>query len=242
MTHEQFGKADQPKQRLTTLLQADFTSSESKAFAQQAKEDNALASFLAHAVSVEDIDTRFASDENMALGEQVAALVAPAPITDSFKGFIVGEVRRAHAWQTSVDPVVAPDRLGLASGEGIFDPERSREIEEQTIRGRAYDVLRHYTSSSSADSSELPQLGLRPGRRPRDFSAALNQLLTWEADCTQTYGKDPFEDVDKEALLAAAPRATYVEVDKEGDNELSLGNIVRRLQELRDNESRQSDD
>lgn len=160
-TYEQHQDSD-PKQRLIALLQADFTSPDKAALAHQAEaEGHALAGFLAHAVSIDEIDARLASEENVELGQAVERLLESASVTTSFKGFISHEVRLAHAWQDSVDDVVSPERLGLLSGEGIFDPARAEDLEAQALRGRMFDVMHRYTTAFSIEGEDKtvpPQL------------------------------------------------------------------------------------
>jgi hypothetical protein len=211
------------QQRLIGLLRADFTSPESERLAREAQQKrDPLAGLLSHARGVEDIDERLASDENVELGERVMALLAPAAVTESFKGFIAGQVRRAHAWQDRVDSVVAPDRLGLTSGDGIFDPLRAKEIEGQTIRGRAFDILHRYTYAARPESAaDLPPLVLQPSTRPRDYVEAVDEFTAWGADYKETYDEDAFEGVEGETLLAAVPFASF-------------DRIIERLEDLRD--------
>lgn len=232
MSEQDPASAD-PRQQLAALLTLDFTPTEREAVIERAEQEgDALGSLLAAAVSVEEIDARLASDENVALGEQVAELVAPAPITESFKGFIAGEVRRAHAWRTRVGEAVAPDRLGLVTG-GIFDPERARDVEGQAIRGHVFDLLRRYTSVTSSDEASEPDaLVPRTGKRPQDFAEAIDHLHAWEADYEETYGENPFEGVDAEAYLAALPRIKKVRPEDEAES--GFRRIAQKLHELRD--------
>ena len=145
----------------------------------------------------------------MELGQAVERLVEPAPVTESFKGFIAGEVRRAHAWQDDLDPVVAPDRLGLSSGEGIFDPARAKDLEAQALRGRMFDVMYHYTTAftiEGEDQTVPPQLFLTGSVRPRDYTDAVDVLDEWSRDYRETYDEDPLEGLDGEPFLDAGGR------------------------------------
>lgn len=224
--HESTPSDATPKQQLVELLTLDFTPVEDIAAAKNAQEEgDALGSLLASTRTTEDIDARMASEENILLGERVAELAAPAPITEAFKGFIVSEVRRAHAWQDGVDDAIAPDRLGLTSGDGIFDPARAEELEGQAVRRRLTDIVRNYTFRV-ASGADVPLLALRPDRRPRDYVAAVSQLSTWEADYEETYSEHPFEGIERDALFAALP----------GEVERSFGQMLQDLQELRERE------
>jgi hypothetical protein len=226
--HERTPSEATPKQQLIELLTSDFTPAESVALTKEAQEEgDALGSLLATSRSTEEIDARMASEENILLGERVAELVAPASITEAFKGFIVSEVRRAHAWQDGVDDAIAPDRLGLTSGDGIFDPKRAEELEGQAVRRRLTDIVRNYTFRF-ASGTDVP-LALRPDRRPQDYVAVVSQLSAWEADYEETYSEHPFEDIEADALLAALP----------GDVERSFGQMLQDLRELREREEEQ---
>ena len=223
--HEQHH--DSPRhQRLISLLQADFTPPDKQALAER-RGGSALTRLLAASRAIEDIDERFESDDNIELGEAVERLVAPAPVSPAFKGFITGEIRRAHAWQSKVDSVVSPDRLGLLSGEGIFDPTIAQSLEGRALRGRVADIYRRFMVASDAErrDPDLPLLP-RPGVRPRDVVTAVDQVEDWIADYERTYGDEVIEDVGIiDAFRDAAPTATPLE---------PLGDFIPRLQELRD--------
>jgi len=224
--HESTPSDATPKQQLIELLTLDFTPVENIAAAKNAQEaGDALGSVLATTRSTEDIDARMASEENILLGERVAELAASAPITEAFKGLIVSEVRRAHAWQDGVDDAIAPDRLGLTSGDGIFDPARTEELEGQAIRRRLTDIARNYTFRVAA-GADVPPLALRPDRRPQDYVAVVSQLSAWEADYEETYGEHPFEDMEADALFAVLP----------GEVERSFGQMLQDLRELHERE------
>lgn len=168
-----------------------------------------------------------ASDENLTLGKQAATLVEPAAITHSFKAFIVGEVRRAHAWQDGVDDVVSPERLGLLSGEGIFDPPRAKDLEGQALRGRMFDVMHRYTTGFSIegeDETVPPQLFLTGSVRPSDYMDAVDVLDEWSRDYRETYDEDPLEGLDGEPFLDAGGR---VAVPKGS----GMAEFIKRLRE-----------
>jgi hypothetical protein len=210
--HEATSDYPAPRERLISLLQADFTPSDKTALADRAgAEGNALAGLLSRARGMKEIDARFTSEENIELGRTVAEVVEPAPVTESFKGFIVHEVRKAHAWQSKVKGTVAPDRLGLLDGDGIFDPVRAKDIEGQTLRGYAFDTVNGYTvRPAEEDAMEFPPLLLKPGVRPSDYIEAVDTLVAWAHDYEDTYGEDPGEGLDPEAYRDAAPQAIVV--------------------------------
>lgn len=224
-----------PQQRLIELLTSDFTP-EAGPSGDDDLDDNALKRFLRHARSIEEIDARMASSENMELGLSLADLLAPAAVTDSFKAAIVYEVRRAHARQTGVREAVSPAHLGLDSGAGIFDEEQAQQIEEQAIRGFGFDIIREYTVGVEGDTS-LPQLVLRPGKRPADFIEAIDRLGSWINDFHFTYDKDAFEGLEVGAYTDAAPKA---EVMPEGDPDtIAWSGIFEDLERLRDEHKRE---
>jgi hypothetical protein len=209
MSEVQHGANQDPRQQLVSLLQTDYTPQD-RAASPPADSDNAFHSFLARARPVEDIDARFASEESIQLGQTVETLLEPAPVTTSFKGFIAQAVRKAHAWRAKVDNAVSPDRLGLLSGQGIFDPVQAREIEVQTLRGRMFDLLHRYTIAPDTDieaETGVPKLLLRPGVRPNDYAEGVARLDEWTADYQRTYGEDPFDGLEPDAYQDAAPKA-----------------------------------
>lgn len=239
MNRHEHDQGDDPRRRLISLLQVDFTTSEQQALeAEAAAEESALKSLLADVQSIEDIDMRYASAENIELGQAVERLVEPAPITDSFKGFIAHKVREAHAWQTKVDDVVGPDRLGLLSGEGIFDPERAQDVEAQTLRGYAFDIVHRYTVAPTGDTDDLPALLLKPGVRPRDYAAATDTLVIWADDYEQTYDEDPGAGIDPGAYLDAAPQAP-VRSQEEAENDPMTKGLIELLRQLHDERTKE---
>jgi hypothetical protein len=232
--HEVTRDDGSPQGHLISLLQADFTSPDKTALVGRATvENNALAGLLSQARGIEDIDARFASEENVELGEAVERLVEPAPVTESFKGFIAHEVRKAHAWQSRVDEVVAPDRLGLLSGEGIFDRAHAKDIEGQALRGYFFDIFNGYTVSPGEGDGALPPLLLRPDVRPSDFVDAVNTLIAWASDYEQTYGEDPSADLEPEAYLAAVPKARVMS-QEEVEQDPRWKGILEILKQLED--------
>lgn len=221
--HEQQRHGDTPREQLIALLQWNFTQPASGS----EHGGSALTDFLRDARSVEDIDVRFASAGNLELGEAVERLLAPAPVTRSFKRFIASEVRRAHAWQSTVDDVVAPDRLGLLSGEGIFDPAHSKDLEAQALRGRAFDIMHRYTTAFTVEGEDEtipPQLFLTGSVRPSDYTQAVDVLDEWGGEYRQTYDEDPFEGLPGEVFLDAGGR---VAVPKDS----GMAGLVKRLRE-----------
>lgn len=198
-------------------------------------ENNALAVFLRHAQSAETIDARFESDESAELGEKVAALLEPAPVTDAFKEVIAYEVRRAHAWRGALSDAVAPDRLGLLSGSGLFDPVQAQEIEAQALRSYLAEMMQvHAIRIPREDDTPALEPG---GTRPRDFTEALERLERWVGDFREGYEADPFDGMDLEAFEAAAPEI-HVMTAKEATG---WSSVFERLRELREDDGDRDD-
>jgi hypothetical protein len=208
--HEVTYGDDRQREKLISLLQADFISPEKQAVAERAAVGgSALGSLLANACVSEDIDARLASDENTEIGQAVERFLEPAPVTRSFKEFIAGEVRRAHAWETKVDEIVSPGRLGLINGDGIFDPAKAKDLEAQALRGRMFDVMHRYTNAltiEGEDETVPPHLFLTGAGRPSDYKAAVDVLDEWGHDYQNSYDEDPFEGLDHKAFMDAGGR------------------------------------
>jgi hypothetical protein len=206
------GEADRPGQQLSALLTADFTSPEQRASQERATESgSALSKFLAHTRTTDVIKARLESPENAELGKVVERLLASAATTGSFKTYVVDEVRRAHAWETTVTDAIAPDRLGLMTGEGIFDPIQAPSIEAQAIRGYLFDVVReHVIVPDGTDETNNPLPPILP--RPKQYAEEMARVVEWRDDYTSTFGEDPFEFAGEELtpFLDAAPRAEIV--------------------------------
>jgi hypothetical protein len=168
-----------------------------------------------------------ASSENAELGLSLADLLAPAPVTESFKAFVISEVRRAHAWQAKVREAVSPDRLGLSGGAGIFDEEQAQHIEGQALRGFAFDLIREYTYTvvPERDTERPPMLFLRPTVRPSDYVEALDKLGSWTSDFHDTYDQDAFEGLDAGAYADAIPK-----VELEFEDELAKATWAQFLE------------
>lgn len=229
-----------PKQELIALLQMDFTSPNTEAWAQKAvAEDDALAGLLANVRSVEGIDARLSSEENAELGQAVERLVEPAPVTNSFKGFIVNEVKQAHAWESQVRDAVAPDRLGLLSGNGIFDPAQVKDIETQALRGYVFDIIHTRTvATDTVDDDNLPELLLKPGIRPSDYVEEVNRLFQWIIDYRQTYDDGLFETLEIDAFLDGARKVRTVS-QEEMMADPTLRGILEILRQLHDKKNQE---
>lgn len=210
------------------MLRADFTPPSEKP--SQEIEDNAFASLLAHHVlqPVERIDAKYVSAENVELGQAIERLVEPAPVTASFKGFIADEVRRAHAWGGKVDEVVSPERLGLQSGEGIFDAAQAQDIEVRTLRAYSFRIIDQFIAATieGEDETASPQLFLLGSTRPSDYRTAVDALDEWIADYKRTYDDDPFDGLDREVTLSAIGQI----VVPEGSGTAEL---IKRLRQIR---------
>lgn len=189
-------------------LQADFTPT-AELEAAVDPEASALSQFLAvtRVRDVrEDIEGRLASAENQQLGSEVLDLLQAAPITESFKDFIAGAVRTAHAQQSRVGAEVAPEALGLSGeGRGIYDPGEAQEIEARSLRAYLHDIFYHYfiklPEEVAPKWTEEIYVGLNPVGR-----IALAAFEVWRTDYRDTHGKDPLEGLDEEAFLLAVPR------------------------------------
>lgn len=202
------------KQRLLELLTADFESPERKQAVGEATRP--LARLLAHARDAEEVDRRYGSADSQAIGHEVDALVGPARVSKSFKMFITDSVRRAHAFETTVDRAVAPDRLGLQSGDGIFDPDQAQQIEAHVLRGAVADAMRRfYIIPETETGEELEPLMVG---RPKDFRDWVFTLGVWEDDYRNRYGGDePFAGMEAAAFWAAARRAVVASPVEFGD-------------------------
>jgi hypothetical protein len=222
-----------PRQQLISLLQSDFRPRATEGD-ELSDDGNALKSFLRHARSVEGIEARLQTENNLRLGQSLVELLAPATVTDSFKAFIVNEVRQAHAWENKVTDAVAPDRLGIVSGEGIFDPSQAQELEAQTLRALAFDVFQKDIIVLEGDIPDLPRLAPRPGRRPTDCIEAVDRFVSWHADYSDVYGSDPFQRIELSAYLDATLKA---KVEPESELQWMDWNwtlVVEELRRLRD--------
>ena len=226
-----------PRQHLVSLLETDFTQPDAREIAQPSN-DNALTSLITRVQPVEEIDARLSSEENVQLGHSVEELLAPAPVTTSFKAYVANEVRQAHAWKSKVGGAVSPGKLGILSGEGIFDPKQAGDIEAQMLRGYAFDIVHRYTvAPTAADEADLPPLLLKPGMRPSDFTEAVDRFYEWIADYRQMYGNDPFEGLEQEAYLDAVPQAEMMPEGELGST--GWNHIAERLKQLRDKSEKQ---
>lgn len=221
-----------PQRKLVSFLDSDFTPEHPP----PPDDDNALTGLLRRSRSVEEIDAHLKSPSNLELGQTLAGLLAPAKVSESFKAFIVNEVRQAHAWRAKVSDAVSPDRLGLVRGSGIFDTAQAQGIEAQALRGFAFDLLHRYTVAPEGDTAGLPPLLLRPGVRPSDFDDATDRLQGWSEDYSATYGDDAFEGLEADAYMQAAPKA---EVTSEGQAEsMGLNEVILALGRLRNERER----
>jgi hypothetical protein len=178
----------------------------------------ALRAFLRNVRSTEVIDQRLVSIENQQLGQRVDELLETAPITDAFKRVVVHAVRKAHAWEREVEDAIAPDRLGIQSGPGIFDPEQARQLEVQVLCVYLADVVtRNLIVVEADDGAEY----VAAKWRPADAEQELTLVTAWIDDFEDTYQQDPFDGIDDEALWARVHRIQlWNETDREsGDQE-----------------------
>jgi hypothetical protein len=158
------------------------------------------------------------------------ALLAPAPTSDAFKQYVANEVRLAYAWESKVPDAVAPDRLGIASGDGVFDPSQAESLEAQALRGHALDVVLTYTVGTRGDEPDELELALKPGKRSSDFAAAADRLDAWSVDYQLTYGHDALVPIEPEALFAATQPAPGSSSEQAAP---TLAELIKSVNELR---------
>lgn len=198
--HEQAPSESDNRQQLIELLSIDFTPPEhfspenKRELEREAEEGNALAGFLSRAVPIQPIGPRFASEENEELGRKAEELLEPAPITASFKGYIVHALRHAHAWQSQLDRPARPDSLGLTAGQGIFDSDKARELEAE--------ALRNYWAGHIEQPPVMP-FDIDPRRR----------VEHWLAEYWEAYREDPFANMRHAA--GTAPEKQLVEAGED---------------------------
>ncbi len=223
-----------PREQIITLLESDFTTPERRALAQRGEEEgNALSSFLAGAVSIEDIEARFASEECAQLATSTAQALERAAITNSFKGIIVGYIMKAYAFESRVDEIVSPYRLGFLgdkglNGEGIYDPDQAKAIEGQALRGFLLDITNKQVLVPENEDEE----GSKPIIRNRlAYAQAIDAFDAWSLDYMTTYGEDAFTGVEPNAHLEAAQRVHIM--SQEESEESGWADIIERLKQLR---------
>lgn len=226
--HEHDPSGQSPHQQLIDLLSADFSPPQRET-ESSADEDNALSQFLSHAVSAEEVDERFYSPESLDLREQSEILLRPTKTTIAFRMFVTDQICLAYAYQTRVNEGIYPQRLGLTTGEGIFDASQAQGIEAQVIRGHAFDLVNRYLIAPDSDDPDIPPLVPRPGINPDIASGEFTVLNRWAEDFQEKYGEDPFEGT-REAYGDAAPRAGVI--DSESDDN-GWTEFVQRLNQLR---------
>jgi hypothetical protein len=195
------------KQVLVAILESDSSPQVG------ASTNSVLGRFVATTRPAEDVAERLASDENVELGLRVERTLGATAITASFKSYIINEVRQAHGWRNPVSETVSPDRLGLRSGDGIYDPEQSQDIESHAIRGFLHDTMKaQIVIPEDAEGEELgPAI-----RNPRVWAETVQWLAFWEDDYKATYGEDAFAFAGegKSIFFEAAQR---VDVDSRGE-------------------------
>lgn len=202
--HEQRPQATR-RQDLIGVLRTDWTTPERRELLVQEEREpsNALAGLLAHSVVVEEVDARASSDENSQLGNIMARLLDPAPITESFKRAIAAEVQLAHALQEPVSEAVSPERLGLTDGEGIFDPEHAKMIEADYLRGVIHALIQPLVLVPVDESGREGQPFLRR-IAPHELET-LSEAGAWHEEYNLIHG---YLDVqlDPDELLSTAQR------------------------------------
>lgn len=233
MTEQYTDDPSSPKEALVALLSSDFTPSET----QDVMDDpgaGVLARFVAASRAKKAVSQRFGSEECAALGNQTARILESSPITPSFKSFIISYVLRAYAFESSVAEVASPSRLGLLSGEGIFDAEKAKDIEAQTLRGFLFDIVNTQIFIAESEPA-LETTPLIPN--PVAYKALMDNFDAWALDYLTAYGEDAFAGVDPEIHMAAATRVRVVSAEE--IKEKGWNNVIERLRRLRGGEEKQ---
>jgi hypothetical protein len=216
-----------PPEQLRALLELDF-SPPSLPDPPPGQKHSALTVFLHHTRVAEDVEQRFISIENQELGQQAGQVLEAAPVTDSFKGFIVKAVREAHAWRRRVDDVVAPERLGLTRGDGIFDPEQAPELEAQAIRDYLVTVVARNVDLVQDRSQEGTRQGELRSLTLERYAQEIAFVDEWSEAVADTHGIDVFEGVDDDAFMDAARVVRLLDPDDPNDASwIALGERLR---------------
>jgi len=235
--HERYsGTGPTPREQLIGLLSSDFTTPERKALAQRgAEEGNALSGFLSRVVSTEDIEARLASEECTRLAAWTAQTLETAAITDSFKNLIIGYLIKAYAFESEINELVSPYRLGFLgeeglSGEGIYDPGQAKDIEGRALRGFLHDITTNQllVPEIKDETEEDPEPIIL---NPAAYAQAMDAFDAWTLDYMTTYGEDAFAGIEPGAHLEAAQRVHII--SQEEAEESGWADIIERLRQLR---------
>lgn len=185
---------DEHRWELARLLSADFTPAEPSVSVAQG---SALHVFISR---INQARQRYDSLESDLLRTAVEKSLEPAPITEALKSFIVDAVRRAHAAQTAVDDAVAPDRLGLNTDHGIFDPLEAPEIEGEILRGFLFDIHRRFAGIPEDETATIGPVAIYP----ESYRQAISTFVAWESDFNAAYGRSAFDGTEMDAFLDIA--------------------------------------
>ncbi|MEO8104898.1 MAG: hypothetical protein ABI602_01000 [Candidatus Saccharibacteria bacterium] len=200
---------DYPKAALIAHLTADFGPRQDKA-APVHLAARYFSKFVSEVPGEEEVTARLASDDSHQLGSEVAALLEAAPITASFKDFIVNAVRQAHASEGPVSDEVAPAELGLSGdGEGIYSSAQASDIEARFLRVTLHDIIKRNVVTVHAKDQQ-PTYVIRYRSQYAVERSALNH---WLMDYVTTYSQNPFAPTDMAAYLMAAKPGEVDEAD-----------------------------
>jgi hypothetical protein len=215
MTSEQ-GPLPTPADQLRELLLLDFSPAPLPPSAPGERRD-AFAEFMHNVRAVEEVEERRESEESQELVWRTETALEVAPVTELFKEFIVAAVRHAHAWRSPVGGVVAPDRLGLTSGPGIFDPERASELEAQAFRGYLTSVFeRNVALLQTSDQLDTWE-GEFQVVTPERFAQDMDRVARWAEDFQGLHDRNPMGDVDIKAFYLVARPLHVLDPDDPND-------------------------
>lgn len=229
--HEQGNFQPGPREQLIDLLSRDYTTPEREEYERRGTEEgNALSSFLARALSLEDVEQRLDSEECMEIMESASAALDKAPITISFKGFIIGHLVKAYTHETRADDSVSLNNLGFLDSaglpeQGIYDPDKAKAIEGAALRRFLFDI----TSRQVLVSEDEVQRPIIPN--PALYARSMDAFDEWTVDYISKYGEDPFTGMDAGEHLDAAARVRII--SEEEASESGWGEIIVRLRQLR---------
>jgi hypothetical protein len=203
---------------LSDYLQMDFARTELIQTLNGASTAYVLGSMALHnsssqtdAAESEAIQARRLSDENMQLGVEIQVLLEPSFITYYFKNLIAAEVRNAHAQESRVTSLVAPSRLRIDTGLGIFDRVQAPDIEAECIREwflRSID--RHIKLLKNNHDRDVPVI-----LNASAFADEWRILMDWSQAYLSAFLSDPFIGFDLTELLELSNKViTHDESDK----------------------------
>lgn len=220
-------RAPSSKDILYGLVSRDYADERQIADRQ---DPNALLRFLASTVSVEDVEERINSPECADLILTTTVALENAQITDSFKGFITGNVIKAFAYQTSIDESVSAENLGLNTDNypgGIYDSTEARTLEGQALRRYLLEITKTYILIPD-DLGDRSPIVMEPG----SFAHAMMFFDEWSLDYVARYGADVLDGVP---LGSHMEWAQIVHIMRPGEIEdTGWVNLIEALKDLRD--------